>query len=392
MTSGTPSRRTALGVGCTAHIVQDGLTATVFVLMPVLAQTFGLSYTQVGLIKGVKNLTQGVLEMASGLVTERLGILYTMMAGLAISGLAYIALSGANGILVITACLFFIGVGTAFQHAPASALIANTYGPDGRCGPLGIYNSSGDVGKLAFTGLFSLAIGAGVAWTYVSLAFGVIATGSALAFLLIARQMGKARQTEDPTNRGNAQGWGILDWRAFSALFGTVFLDTMVQAGVLVFVAFLMIDKGYGLEVATFGTVLLLIGGIFGKAGCGYLANKLGVRPGFGLIQVLTAIGLALVIIAPGWLAFPILIPLGAVVQGSSTITYAFVADLVHPDRMARGYALMYGASGLSAAAGPFAFGVIADMAGIDTAIAAMAVMSLLAIPPLYMMTRTQPA
>ena len=54
-----PSPKTALAVGCTAHIVQDGLTAATYVLMPVLAQAFGFTYAQVGLIKGLKSLTQG---------------------------------------------------------------------------------------------------------------------------------------------------------------------------------------------------------------------------------------------------------------------------------------------------------------------------------------------
>ena len=75
-TEGTTQRtaqRTALSVGCTAHVVQDGLTATVFVLLPILAQTFGLTYAQVGLYKGLKSLAQAFLEMSSGVITERIG-------------------------------------------------------------------------------------------------------------------------------------------------------------------------------------------------------------------------------------------------------------------------------------------------------------------------------
>ena len=76
------------------------------------------------------------------------------------------------------------------------------------------------------------------------------------------------------------------------------------------------------------------------KAGCGYLADRIGVRRAFTFIQVLTAIGLWGVIVAPIWIAGALLIPLGAVVQGSSSITYGFAADLIDHRRMARGYAL----------------------------------------------------
>ncbi|MEM7191197.1 MAG: MFS transporter, partial [Pseudomonadota bacterium] len=171
-------------------------------------------------------------------------------------------------------------------------------------------------------------------------------------------------------------------------LFAGVFLDTAVQAGVLVFVAFLMIDKGVALHLATLATVVLLVGGIFGKAFCGFLADRIGIRRAFAAVQVLTAVGLVAIVVAPEWLVYVILLPLGAVAQGSSSITYAVVADLVHPKRMARGYALVYGASSYSSAAGPLGFGVIADAFGIGSAIYVMAAIALVAAVPVYLVPR----
>ena len=37
MTTASPIRRRALSIGCLAHVVQDGMTATVYVLLPLLA-------------------------------------------------------------------------------------------------------------------------------------------------------------------------------------------------------------------------------------------------------------------------------------------------------------------------------------------------------------------
>ncbi|MEM9141019.1 MAG: MFS transporter, partial [Pseudomonadota bacterium] len=342
----------------------------------------------------VTNTAQGLLEIVSGPVTERLGEIKTLAAGIVLAALGYVALSEAGGIVTVTACLFLVGIGTAFQHAPSSALIVRSYPLDGRRGPLGLYNSSGDAGKLVFSGLFSFGIGAGLAWQQISAAYGLIALAATVAILLVARAAAELnpRPRKAPTADTAAPGWGILDKRAFGALFTTVFLDTMVQTGLLVFVAFLMIEKDYPLETATFAAVVLLVGGIFGKAGCGFLAQRMGIRSAFALIQAMTAAGLLALVLAPGWLAFLILVPLGAVAQGSTSITYGFVADLVHPDRMARGYALMYGSAGLSSAAGPLVFGVVADTAGLDLTMAAMAVVSLLAVPPLYVIGTRQTA
>ena len=158
----------------------------------------------------------------------------------------------------------------------------------------------------------------------------------------------------------------------------------MVQAGVLVFVAFAMISKGLPLFVATMASVVVLTGGILGKAGCGYLSQWLGVRRAFILIQLVTVAGLLLVIVTPAWVALGILFPLGVVSQGSSSITYGLIPDLIKAERLARGYALMYSLTSFAAALGPFSFGFIADQFGISAAFFAMAILTLVSAIPMY--------
>lgn len=394
MQSKSHRQKSALAVSCTAHIVQDGLSATIYVLLPVLAQSFGLTYTQVGLFKGLKSLAQAALEMCSGIAAERVGELRVIVFGLALSGVGYAGLAFAPSVLFMLVCLVVIGAGTAFQHAPASALIVTAYPIDARRGPLGLYNSSGDIGKLIFTGGFSIAIGAGLAWQNISFIFGLATLVAAIAIALFRQAFEKLQQSEaapnqDGSDDGSHLGWGILNWRTYCTLLTVVFFDTMVQAGVLVFVAFLLLSKGLPLAIATMATVIVLIGGIFGKAGCGFLADRLGVRPAFVLIQVLTAIGLISIAAAPSWVAMVLLLPLGVVVQGSTSITYGFAADLIHPRRMARGYALLYSSSSFSSVAGPLVFGLFADTFGIEIAMYAMAIVALLAVPPIAFLPTT---
>ncbi len=385
MSSTPPNPKTALAVGCTAHIAQDGLTAATYVLMPVLAQTFGFSYAEVGLIKGLKSLAQGVLEIYSGVLAERIGEGRTLVFGLILSGIGYVSVAAAPDPTLVTACLLIVGAGTAFQHSPSSALVSTAYADRGRRGALGLYNSSGDVGKLGFSGLFSLAIGAGFAWQQISILLGFLTLTAAVGVAVVARHL-KAKSTLsvelcDPDEN---LGWGVLNWRSFGTLLVIITLDNLVQAGVLVFIAFLMIAKGLPLTIATLATVVLLTGGIFGKAGCGYLAQRLGVRKAFALVQGLTALGLIAVIAAPAWLAFLLLLlPLGVVAQGSTSITYGLIPDLIHPKRMARGYAIMYSSTSFAAALGPWFFGLVADQYGINHAMLAMAFVALLAVPPL---------
>ncbi|MEL7542761.1 MAG: MFS transporter [Pseudomonadota bacterium] len=381
--------RNALATACTAHITQDGVSATVYVVLPVIAQAFGLSYAQVGLFKGLKSVAQGIFEILSGFISDRFGESRVLATGLLVSGSGFLTLAFAPGAIAVGIALCLVGVGTALHHAPSSSLIVSAYGDSGRRSALGYYNASGDVGKLAFSGLFSATIALGVYWQSITLVFAMAAIAAAtfIEFRAPATKVKTAEQREEKSQDAPSR-WGVLHVAPFTALLVVVFIQTLVQAGALVFVAFLMLEKGLPLAIATAATVVLLLGGVFGKAFCGKLLERFGVKIAFAIVQTLTALGLATIVFAPAWLAFAALLPLGAVVQGSTSVTYGFTADLIHPQRMARGYALLYGSSALSSAAGPLMFGLLADGPGLNVAMLAMACVALLATMPLGYLAR----
>lgn len=367
------------------------MSSTIIVLLPILAQAFGFSYAQIGLLKGLKSLSQAALEMGSGWMSERIGEFRLIVVGLTLSGVGYLLLSMAPTAFLVAACLLVVGAGTALHHAPSSALVATSYSSETRSSALGLYNASGDIGKLVFTACFSLAVGAGLAWQQISLFYGLIVILVAFVIAVTARGSTQLLRKEthenpDPVDRPITTGWGILNWRSFGALLIVTSIDTLVQSSALVFVAFLMLAKGLSLPLAIGTTVLLLVGGVFGKAGCGYLADRIGVRTAFSLVQILTTLGLIAVIVAPIWLAVILLAPLGAVVQGTSSITYGFAAALIDHRKMARGYALLYSSGTFASAVGPLAIGLVADELGIESAIFIVAVIALLAIPPIFVL------
>ena len=283
--------------------------------------------------------------------------------------------------------MLIVGIGGAYQHAPASDLVSRAYIAGGRRGALGLYNSMGDAGKLVFTGCFGLAVATGMNWPTVTLAYGLFTVVAAVGVHLALGSVGAGLAYRPKTGGGLtagsvATGWGILDRRGFSALLAAVFLDGMVQAGAMTFMAFVMVEKGLPLAIATFAAVALLVGGMCGKAVCGFLAERIGVRTAFTIAQVLTALGLLAVLVVPGGMAYVLLPIVGIALQGSTSITYGMVDDLVHADRTTRGFALVYAAASFASVAGPVGFGAIADAAGINTALIAMAVVAAATIVP----------
>ncbi len=378
-------RNFTLAVCCSAHAVQDGLGAATYVLMPILAQAFGLSYAQIGVLRAASSCAMTLFELPSGLLSERLGERSLLVFGLMCAAVAYLWLASASGVSTILLSLLLLGTGGAFQHALSSSIISNSFDTGHRRSALGLYNSSGDGGKLAFTGLFGFATGIGVAWQGVVTGLGIITLVVALIVFYTLRKFdtgGRRYVPSGPDLDARSLGWGIQDRAGFAALCVTVFLDTAVQTGFLVFVVFVFLDKGVATHLATFAVVLTLIGGMFGKAGCGYLAERIGVKRSFALAQCATAAGVVALLFSEASMAFLLLPVLGMFLQGSTSITYGSITDLFQSTRQSRGFALIYSVSGLSAIGGPVVFGLLSDYLELHAAMLAMAFVSLLAIPP----------
>ncbi len=381
----SPKRRNIiLAICCGIHGLQDGLSATLYVLLPILAQAFGLSYAQIGAVRAINNSAMMLFELPSGMLSERLGERRLLVFGLLCTGLGYLLLSGASGIVTIALCLFVVGMGAAFQHALSSSVISGTFEGGGRRAALGTYNSSGDLGKVVFTGVFSLAVGVGAVWQGVAAGFGIMALASALVVLLLLSHFGTGGRPLLASKAGIVlpRGrWGIRHRAGFAALTIIVFLDIAVQSGFLTFLVFVMTVKQVPASLAALAVVLTLAGGIFGKLACGFLAEWIGVRRSLVAVQCLTAAGIIAVLVAPTLAAFFLLPVLGVVLQGSSSITYGTVGDLFHSDRQSRGFAAIYSIGSGAGIVGPIVFGVIGDRFGLAPAMLAMALAVVLPLP-----------
>lgn len=379
-----PRRRgLTLAACCGVHGVQDGLSAALYVILPTLAQAFGLSYAEVGVIRAVKNGAMALFELPSGMLSEWFGERALLVFGLVCAGCGYVTLAVAPGVTVIALALFVVGFGSAFQHALSSSVISTTFHGAGPRTALGAYNAAGDIGKLAFTALYSLAIGVGIAWQGVVTGFGLTAIVAAAGLWFLLRRLhvgGRPRADAHEQSTADA-AWGIVDRRGFTALAVIVFLDIAVQSGFLTFLAFLMLEKQVPVGLAAFAVVLTLAGGIFGKLGCGMLAERIGVRRCLVTAECLTAAGIVTILISPTLMAYVLLPVLGLVLQGSSSITYATVSDLVHSERQSRGFAVIYTIASAASIVGPILFGFVGDRFGLAAAMLSMAAVVLVPVP-----------
>jgi MFS transporter, FSR family, fosmidomycin resistance protein len=379
MAASTPRR--ALGSCCAAHTLHDGLSDVTYVLLPLLAQTFNLSLAQVGLIRSAHRTAMAAFQIPAGLVAERFGERNLLAFGTFITGCAFLALGYAPGFWAILIALFFAGLGSAVQHPLCSTIISHAYPDAGRRAALGTYNFFGDVGKFAFGGAVSLLLLVGISWQAPVTAFGVIGIGTAIAIFLFVSNSHSDEARKEKAATSKMKGWGIRSRQGFTALCIIEVLDSSTRVGFLTFIAFLLIAKGIPEGWAALAVPLILVGGMAGKLACGFLAERLGIVRTVILTEVATGIGILATLALPGFAVLMILPLIGVALQGTSSVLYATIGDLVDSDRLPRAFGLFYTLGSLCGIAAPLGYGLMGDVLGVNNAIAAIGIAVFATLP-----------
>jgi MFS transporter, FSR family, fosmidomycin resistance protein len=376
----TREKRT-LATCCAAHTVHDGFSDVTYVLLPLLAQTFGLSLAQVGMIRSAHRVAMAAFQIPAGLIAERFGERNLLALGTLIAGLAFLALGYAPGFWAILIALFFAGVGSAVQHPLSSTIISHAYAGDGRRGALGTYNFFGDVGKFAFGGVVSLLLVAGISWEKPVIGFGIAGIVTAVAILFTVNNTHTPHATGASAPARKSGGWGIRDRRGFTALCLIEVLDSSTRTGFLTFIAFVLIAKGLPEGWAVLSVPLILVGGMAGKLACGFLAERLGVVRMIVITEVATGCGILATLALPAAASFLLLPLIGVVLNGTSSVLYGTLGDYVEKERLARAFGFFYTLGSLCGIAAPLGYGLLGDWHGVETSMGVIGIAIFLTVP-----------
>jgi FSR family fosmidomycin resistance protein-like MFS transporter len=389
----TKSQRwAALGASSTAQILHDGFSASIYLFLPIWQSAFGLSLTQVGLLKAVYTTAMAGLQIPAGLLAERLGERGLLAAGTTLSGLAFLAGGAAAGFATLALCLFVVGCGSSVQHPLSSSVVARTYPSVSRRAALGFYNFAGDIGKLVFPTIAALLL-ALLPWRWVTASYAGIAVVVALAvfaLLGLADTPDPQAQRRDPSATAErGRGWGIRDRRGFQTLAAIHVIDDGSRTVFLTFLPFLLAAKGA--EVHTLGLALTLVfaGGATGKFVCGMLAERAGIIRTVIITEVFTSAGVLLLIALPLTPALVLLPALGVALNGTSSVLYGTVAEFVSAERHARAFGLFYTLGSCAGVLGPALYGLASDALGLSLTFTILAAMISMTVPLAQVLRRS---
>ena len=114
---------TILAAISVAHLLNDAVQALLPSLYPTLKASFRLTFTEIGLITLMLQLTSSLVQPLVGLYTDRRSTPYSLVVGMGVSLVGILLLSSAANLGTILLAAGLMGVGSAVFH-PESSRVA----------------------------------------------------------------------------------------------------------------------------------------------------------------------------------------------------------------------------------------------------------------------------
>jgi MFS transporter, FSR family, fosmidomycin resistance protein len=375
------NKRIMMGTGL-AHFTHDGFADMLYVFFPVWQTQFSLTFAQVGLFKMLFSGTLAFFQLPCSFLAKRLGTRGLLLSGTLLTSAA-VATCGWSVTPLALGCLLVIGgLGESVQHPLSSTLISNAYlDRELRRTALGIFNMSGDIGKLLFPGAAALIISR-FGWPEASHSIGLFGVAATLTlFFLIVPTKPLTYPVEFETGDTQTRA-SIWPWNgAFGALLTMGILDSATRMGFLTYFPFLLRDKGADIALTGLALSLVFAGGIAGKFFCGLLATRVGVLQTVLITESLTAACIWSTIVLPLNLVLVLCPILGLALNGTSSVLYGSVPELVPEEKQNQSFAIFYTGTIGSGAVSPFLYGFVSDSVGLVPTLIILGALVLATLP-----------
>ena len=349
-----------------AHFAHHTSNSLLNPLLPLIRDTFAMSYAQSGFAVSAYSLSLGLSNGPIGLLADRVGSRKVMVVGLVLTGLVSAAVSQAGSYGQLLVLLLALGIISGTYHAPAAALISRVFSPRVRGAAMGLHITGGHLAFFAAPLLAAYLATTSGTWRTAYLWFAVVPIALGIALWLTTPADAPARTSGDL----------LSPFREIRTVFRTigplVSLSIAFQVGIASMFAFLalyLVDaRGISpvLAAIAFGYTQLV--GIVGAPLGGWLSDRLGRRTPILISLAVIGPAVYLIAITPNDL---LLIPqtiFGLAFSMRGTATEVLVMDTAPAARRGAVLGAYYlAAQPIGGIATPI-FGLIAGAVGISAA------------------------
>ena len=199
-----PERRT-MAVACGAHVLHDGFTDLLYVLLPLWQAEFGLGYAEIGLLRALYVGAMAGFQIPAGGLAERLGGPLVLGLGTALAGIGYLVAGASAGFVMLAVALILGGMGSSAQHPVGAHLVSEAFSGQRSRSALAGYNFSGDLGKMALPAMTAWLL-TFMPWRAATATIGVGGLAAAVVILAVRGLPGRAARTREAVSQPTVAG------------------------------------------------------------------------------------------------------------------------------------------------------------------------------------------
>lgn len=343
---------------CTLVAVVFGRLAYGLVL-PVMRETLGLSYSQAANLGTLTALGYLVLLLYAGVFAGRHGGKKAILLGLSLGAAGYAGLSQFSAYPLLMLCMILMGFGTAFTFTPLVSLLGSWY-PERRGMVIGFAGSGVGIGMLLTGALVPVITQSGdeASWRMI---WGIFAGIAAFVTVLVAIFLREPPQYEEPVSmrQGLKTVYQNPHVVRMALIYGVVGLTYIVQ---VLFMYSFALDSGVAPQIA--GRLVAVMGfvSIFSGPIWGWLADKVGHGRALTFCMTVAIFATLLPVIWPVTLAFTVhFLLVGLSVTGLFTSVLAAATSTVKPQHAAMAVSFVTVFFALGQLIGPALAGLLID-------------------------------
>ncbi len=358
------------------HFVHDVFSAFLSPLLPLIIERLSLSLTLAGSLWGFIQIP-ALLNPFIGYLADRVSLRYFVILSPAVTATLMSCLGLAPSYLALAILLFTAGVSVAAFHAPAAPMIARISGH--RLGKgMSLFMAGGELGRTVGP---LLAVWAVSTWTLDGL-YRMMVLGWAASLVLYWRLRNIPARSD---KRQNLRAMLPAARRLFVPLLGVIIPRQVMLTALAVYLPTFMSMEGASLWVAGASLSVWELAGVGGALMGGTLSDRLGRKAVLLVVIISSALLMLVFLNVSGWLFGLVLLALGFTSLSSAPVILAIVQEhFPHNRAMANG--LYMSMTFLVRPLAALAIGWLGDNFGLRLAFFWTAVISLLAIPAIFLL------
>jgi FSR family fosmidomycin resistance protein-like MFS transporter len=357
------------------HFIGDFFQSFIRPMLPVLADKFSLSLTQVGMITGIATFMAFLIQPIFGYLADRYRTRLILLIG-SLVGAICIPLAGIAPYFGIVLLLIGMGsISSAIYHPTAAGMVSAHAGR--RTGlSMSIFGLGGTLafalGPVVFAGYITL-------WGLHRLPYltPVGLSVFVLLFVLIPASDGKSLTQRD--FMGSLRESIGEVWKPVVTIWAIAFSRAFVEQTLLTFMPVLTASEGHSL--VSVGSILSLftVGGSVSAIASGHLVDRIGYKPVYLFSFALSSPCMLLFIHGSGWKMYPMAFLCGFLLLATLFPALALAQKIAPKGRSLVSSIVMGLALGTAGIMMPFA-GMMADVFGIRTVLSYLAFIPLAAL------------